>query len=298
MNVVATSLDSSCWCRFLLTLFLFSLKQVCFGLKLSRLTKELKLFFPVQQRKIKKSIIHHHCAILAPNKHSVGNRGENSWRVIQTRALLGSRVPEKLYHLSFAEARLDAISARLVRISRPIWPNFFWKAKASGFESNRDIISFFSSRDLSKVTRSSRQYTFLFKSLSLHFAQVAESLHAFSTNNSIFFSRFETNKSTKGASKLRRDLINAEIANLRDLLPLPQSTRQRLSQLQLMALVCVYVRKANYFQQGKYILINREARRSDREWWIMLERKENFCANVKAGEQSKSSRVWTSFNQA
>lgn len=63
--------------------------------------------------------------------------------------------------------------------------------------------------------------------------------------------RFDTNKSTKGASKLRRDLINAEIANLRDLLPLPQSTRQRLSQLQLMALVCVYVRKANYFQQGK-----------------------------------------------
>ncbi|XP_070500322.1 single-minded homolog 2 isoform X2 [Chironomus tepperi] len=63
------------------------------------------------------------------------------------------------------------------------------------------------------------------------------------------FSRFETNKSTKGASKLRRDLINSEIANLRDLLPLPQSTRQRLSQLQLMALVCVYVRKANYFQQ-------------------------------------------------
>lgn len=63
--------------------------------------------------------------------------------------------------------------------------------------------------------------------------------------------RFDASKSTKGASKLRRDLINAEIANLRDLLPLPQSTRQRLSQLQLMALVCVYVRKANYFQQGK-----------------------------------------------
>lgn len=51
---------------------------------------------------------------------------------------------------------------------------------------------------------------------------------------------------------MRRDLINAEIANLRDLLPLPQSTRQRLSQLQLMALVCVYVRKANYFQQGEW----------------------------------------------
>ncbi|XP_026331418.1 neuronal PAS domain-containing protein 4-like [Hyposmocoma kahamanoa] len=48
---------------------------------------------------------------------------------------------------------------------------------------------------------------------------------------------------------MRRDLINAEISNLRDLLPLPPSTRQRLSQLQLMALVCVYVRKINYFQQ-------------------------------------------------
>lgn len=68
----------------------------------------------------------------------------------------------------------------------------------------------------------------------------------------LFIYRFDANKSTKGASKLRRDLINSEIANLRDLLPLPQSTRQRLSQLQLMALVCVYVRKANYFQQGEY----------------------------------------------
>ena len=46
---------------------------------------------------------------------------------------------------------------------------------------------------------------------------------------------------------MRRDLINSEIANLRDLLPLPSSTRQRLSQLQLMALVLVYVRKSNYF---------------------------------------------------
>ena len=65
---------------------------------------------------------------------------------------------------------------------------------------------------------------------------------------------FDATKSTKGASKLRRDLINTEIANLRDLLPLPSSTRQRLSQLQLMALVCVYVRKANYFQNGEYTL--------------------------------------------
>lgn len=76
-------------------------------------------------------------------------------------------------------------------------------------------------------------------------------LIAFGALSAMFLFRFDANKSTKGASKLRRDLINAEIANLRELLPLPPSTRQRLSQLQLMALVCVYVRKANYFQQGK-----------------------------------------------
>lgn len=94
---------------------------------------------------------------------------------------------------------------------------------------------------------------------------------------------------------MRRDLINAEIANLRDLLPLPQSTRQRLSQLQLMALVCVYVRKANYFQQGKYILINRMCRvySADHEhdglcsrWKYSFDRRrKNFVLNVKENEQ-------------
>ena len=64
----------------------------------------------------------------------------------------------------------------------------------------------------------------------------------------------EATKSTKGASKLRRDLINTEIAQLRELLPLPASTRQRLSQLQLMALVLVYVRKSNYFCNGKCLV--------------------------------------------
>eukprot|EP00090_Calanus_glacialis_P004659 TRINITY_DN13513_c0_g1_i1.p1 TRINITY_DN13513_c0_g1~~TRINITY_DN13513_c0_g1_i1.p1 ORF type:complete len:542 (+),score=71.21 TRINITY_DN13513_c0_g1_i1:172-1797(+) len=58
-----------------------------------------------------------------------------------------------------------------------------------------------------------------------------------------------SNKSTKGASKLRRDHINHEINKLRDLLPIPASARQRLSQLQLMALILVYVRKTNYFEK-------------------------------------------------
>ncbi|XP_074600474.1 uncharacterized protein LOC141854610 [Brevipalpus obovatus] len=71
-----------------------------------------------------------------------------------------------------------------------------------------------------------------------------------STPNILQMCNFDGSKSTKGASKLRRDQINTEIAYLRDLLPLPSSTRQRLSQLQLMALVCVYVRKAIYFQNA------------------------------------------------
>lgn len=54
-------------------------------------------------------------------------------------------------------------------------------------------------------------------------------------------------RSTRGASKQRRDLINSEISHLRDLLPLPESARQRLSQLQIMSLTCVYIRKCNYF---------------------------------------------------
>lgn len=69
---------------------------------------------------------------------------------------------------------------------------------------------------------------------------------------SLYSQMNEATKSTKGASKMRRDLINTEIAQLRELLPLPASTRQRLSQLQLMALVLVYVRKSNYFCNGKF----------------------------------------------
>ncbi|GFO34703.1 neuronal pas domain-containing protein 4, partial [Plakobranchus ocellatus] len=58
-------------------------------------------------------------------------------------------------------------------------------------------------------------------------------------------SMIDFDRSNKGASKQRRDQINAEIATMRDLLPLPESSRQRLSQLQIMSLTCVYVRKCN-----------------------------------------------------
>ncbi|XP_031950902.1 neuronal PAS domain-containing protein 4 [Corvus moneduloides] len=50
-------------------------------------------------------------------------------------------------------------------------------------------------------------------------------------------------RSTKGASKARRDQINAQIRALRDLLPLPDGDRPRLSYLHVMALACIYTRK-------------------------------------------------------
>ncbi|XP_060571923.1 uncharacterized protein LOC132730083 [Ruditapes philippinarum] len=56
-------------------------------------------------------------------------------------------------------------------------------------------------------------------------------------------------RSNKGASKQRRDQINGEIGTMRDLLPLPESARQRLSQLQIMSLSCVYIRKCNILQK-------------------------------------------------
>lgn len=58
-------------------------------------------------------------------------------------------------------------------------------------------------------------------------------------------------RSTKSQSKHRRDLINQEINNLRELLPFPPTTRHRLSQLQLMACSCVLLRKNRYFAQGQ-----------------------------------------------
>ncbi|KAL8617324.1 hypothetical protein ACOMHN_065569 [Nucella lapillus] len=59
----------------------------------------------------------------------------------------------------------------------------------------------------------------------------------------------DLDRSNKGASKQRRDLINAEIAVMRDLLPLSESARQRLSQLQVMSLSCVFIRKCNVLRQ-------------------------------------------------
>ncbi|XP_053133205.1 neuronal PAS domain-containing protein 4 [Hemicordylus capensis] len=57
-------------------------------------------------------------------------------------------------------------------------------------------------------------------------------------------------RSTKGASKARRDQINAEIRNLKDLLPIPEGDKLRLSYLHIMSLACLYTRKSVFFPKG------------------------------------------------
>ncbi|NXY26514.1 NPAS4 protein, partial [Atrichornis clamosus] len=50
--------------------------------------------------------------------------------------------------------------------------------------------------------------------------------------------------------KARRDQINAQIRALRDLLPLPEGERPRLSYLHVMALACIYTRKGACLRPG------------------------------------------------
>ncbi|XP_062868229.1 neuronal PAS domain-containing protein 4B [Trichomycterus rosablanca] len=56
-------------------------------------------------------------------------------------------------------------------------------------------------------------------------------------------------RSTKGASKARRDQINSEIRNLKDLLPISEADKARLSYLHIMSLACMYTRKSIFFSQ-------------------------------------------------
>ncbi|XP_034538017.1 neuronal PAS domain-containing protein 4-like [Notolabrus celidotus] len=50
-------------------------------------------------------------------------------------------------------------------------------------------------------------------------------------------------RSTKGASKARRDHINHEIRNMRALLPVSRDDQERLSYLHSMAAICTFIRK-------------------------------------------------------
>ena len=57
------------------------------------------------------------------------------------------------------------------------------------------------------------------------------------------------NRSTKGASKQRRDAINERVAQIRDILPVSDAARSRLSQLQVMALARSFIAKSNLFSR-------------------------------------------------
>ncbi|XP_027520490.1 neuronal PAS domain-containing protein 4 [Corapipo altera] len=57
-------------------------------------------------------------------------------------------------------------------------------------------------------------------------------------------------RSTKSASKARRDQINAELQALRSLLPISMREKERLSYLHTMALVCLRLRGAQLFPPG------------------------------------------------
>ncbi|XP_025018748.1 neuronal PAS domain-containing protein 4-like [Python bivittatus] len=59
-------------------------------------------------------------------------------------------------------------------------------------------------------------------------------------------------RSTKGASKARRDQINAELQTLRSLLPISEQEKEQLSYLHTMALVCFHVRETQLFHSGSH----------------------------------------------
>jgi len=56
-------------------------------------------------------------------------------------------------------------------------------------------------------------------------------------------------RSTKGASKQRRDAINDRVTEIRELLPVSDAVRSRLSQLQVMALARSFIAKSNLFNR-------------------------------------------------
>ncbi|KAG7462827.1 hypothetical protein MATL_G00188870 [Megalops atlanticus] len=56
-------------------------------------------------------------------------------------------------------------------------------------------------------------------------------------------------RSTKGASKARRDHINGEIRNMRALLPISPEDRERLSYLHSMSAICAFIRKSIFYRE-------------------------------------------------
>ncbi|NWX50594.1 NPAS4 protein, partial [Steatornis caripensis] len=66
-------------------------------------------------------------------------------------------------------------------------------------------------------------------------------------------SALKPSRSTKNASKARRDQINTELQALRSLLPISAREKERLSYLHTMALVCLRLRGAQLFPPGTHV---------------------------------------------
>ncbi|XP_070597602.1 neuronal PAS domain-containing protein 4-like isoform X2 [Erythrolamprus reginae] len=72
------------------------------------------------------------------------------------------------------------------------------------------------------------------------------------------FSLQVNKRSTKGASKARRDQINVELQTLRSLLPISEQEKEQLSYLHTMALVCFHIRETQLFNSGSHQMISKE----------------------------------------
>lgn len=81
-----------------------------------------------------------------------------------------------------------------------------------------------------------------------HFWDAREALVSLPILVSFNLASMVPQRSTKGASKARRDHINHEIRNMRALLPIPLVDQKRLSYLHSMAAVCTYIRKSVLLQ--------------------------------------------------
>ncbi|XP_070804276.1 neuronal PAS domain-containing protein 4-like [Pituophis catenifer annectens] len=67
-----------------------------------------------------------------------------------------------------------------------------------------------------------------------------------------------TFRSTKSASKARRDQINVELQTLRSLLPISKQEKEQLSYLHTMALVCFHIRETQLFNSGSHQMTSKE----------------------------------------
>jgi len=63
-------------------------------------------------------------------------------------------------------------------------------------------------------------------------------------------------RSTKVASKVRRAAMGSELASLRRMVPISQTAKRRMSQIQLMSIATAYITKTTRLSPRTCILLN------------------------------------------